>query len=217
MIPSEPLMPLLMLVTNRHVVSSRHKLLRNIEAAVRGGVDIVQVRENDLPESEIRELCKDIKTIANGNSLVIINDRTDIAVSSSLDGVHLTEKSVSPEVAKRILGSQAFVSGSCHSLGKALELFSKGINSLVVGTMFETESHPGKIPEGPELVAEIRSHVNCPIIGIGGITISNIPKVLNAGATGIAVIREILCSADPESVARELKMKLNEAVTRIND
>ncbi len=217
MILSKTSEPLLMLVTDRHVVDSRVDLLQKIDAAVRGGVNLVQIRENDLPDKDLEDLCKDVKNLVDGDALAIINGRIDLALSGYLDGVHLPEKHALSDKEKMLFQSELFCSGSCHDLNRALELYAIGVDALIVGTMFETASHPGKSPEGPALIQEIKNRVDCSILGIGGITEKNVSKVLDAGGNGVAVIRGILGSSDPEHSARQIKNKLYEAMGKSND
>lgn len=204
---------LLVLVTDRKLVSNISEFFRTIEYAVAGGVDIIQVRENDLSSIEIYQLCVDLKSLIKDKALIMINDRIDIGLAAGIDGVHLTEGSLNLSDAKRIMGDEFVYSGSCHSLPRAIELNRQNIDLLIVGTMFDTQSHPGKAPEGPDLLKKITEHVDCSVVGIGGITLDNTDLIVDAGATGVAVIRQIMLSEDPEDAARKLKAKLDEALT----
>jgi hypothetical protein len=79
---------------------------------------------------------------------------------------------------------------------------------LVVGTMYQTRSHPGEEPAGPGLLRQISGAVSLPLIGIGGITSENLGEIVRSGAQGVAVISSVLASPDPEAAARQLKKAL---------
>ena len=147
----------------------------------------------------------------------MINDKVDIGASAELDGAHLTEHSMSLENAREIMGAGAVFSGSSHDVERAVQLCSAGIDFIIAGTMFETETHPGKIPEGLKLLEEIKDKIDCPIVGIGGSTLNNLDDVINSGAIGVAVIREILTAKETDSVTKDLRSKLDEVLNSIND
>ena len=209
--------PLLVLVTNRNVVADKNELIARIDVAAQHGVNIVQIRENDLPPEELYELCREVKTVVDGRALVMINDKVDIGASAELDGAHLTEHSMSLENAREIMGAGAVFSSSSHDVERAVQLCSAGIDFIIAGTMFETETHPGKIPEGLKLLEDIKDKIDCPIVGIGGITLNNLDDVINSGAIGVAVIREILTAKETDSVTKDLRSKLDEVLNSIND
>jgi thiamine-phosphate diphosphorylase len=100
------------------------------------------------------------------------------------------------------------IGASVHSLDDAVSAEKAGADYLIVGTMFATRTHPGKEPEGLELMRLIRGDTTRPLIGIGGITTENAPSVMAAGADGVAVISEILGAADPALAARRLRRAL---------
>jgi len=100
------------------------------------------------------------------------------------------------------------IGASVHALDEAIQAERDGADYLVVGTMFNTRTHPGKVPEGPMLMQKIREAVRLPLIGIGGITAENAPSVMSAGADGVAVISEILSASDPTQAARRLWLAL---------
>lgn len=199
--------PLLCLVTDR-TLGDETTMVGRITAAVAGGVDMVQLREKDLPGGLLLELAQEIRRAAGDRPLLMINERADVALAVGAAGVQLGEEGLPVSTARAILGPQRLVGRSVHSVEGAVEAAGQGTDLLVVGTMFSTRSHPGAAPIGPVLIRQISRRCNVPMIGIGGITTGNLGEVLKAGACGIAVISSILGAEDPEEAARELKQAM---------
>ena len=207
--------PCLCLVTDRKVGDER-TLVERVGEAVAGGVDMVQLREKDLPGGQLLRLALAIKQAVAGRALVIINERIDVAVASLADGIQLGERALPLAAARQIVGPQAFIGRSVHSREGALKAQAEGAHFLVVGTMYATRSHPEAAPSGPALLRQIAQlpelhSAPLPLIGIGGITADNLSDVMQAGATGVAVIASILASPDPGQQACKLKLAMLDA------
>ena len=169
---------------------------------------MVQLREKDLPGGELLELATSIKRTIDGRALLIINERADVALAAGADGVQLGEEALPLAVARRVMGPQCLLGRSVHSEEGAAQ--AQGAHFLIVGAMFATRSHPGTVPAGSRLLRDIarlleRRAASVPLIGIGGITETNLGEVMRAGATGVAVITSILASPDPRQEAMKLK------------
>ena len=173
--------------------------------AILGGVDLVQLREKDLPGGELLELAKSLMKATAGQAQLIVNERADVALAAGAHGVQLGELGFPVSAARQTLGSGALIGRSVHSEQAALQAESDGADFLVVGTMFATRSHPGEEPAGPDLIRRISTNCRLPLVGIGGITPINAYEVIEAGASGVAVITNILAAPDPESAAARLK------------
>ncbi len=193
-----------MLVTDRK--RSRLPLAEAVARAVAGGVDLVQVREKDLPAAELFELVVSIRRVA-GRAVLLVNDRVDIALAAGADGVHLPENGLPPGVARRLLGPEPVLGRSAHDLAilETGELEAGRLDYLLVGTVFPSPSHPGLPAAGTGIIADFAARSPVPVLGIGGITAANCGDVIAAGAAGVAVISAILDSEDPEGAARGLK------------
>ena len=207
--------PCLCLVTDRKVGDER-TLVERIGEAVAGGVDMVQLREKDLPGGQLLRLALAIKQTVAGRALLIINERIDVAVASLADGIQLGELALPLAAARLLVGSQVLIGRSVHSREGALKAQAEGAHFLVVGTMYATGSHPEAAPSGPGLLRQIAQlpelqSAPLPLIGIGGITADNLGEVMQAGATGVAVIASILASPDPGQQARRLKLAMLDA------
>ena len=183
-------------------------MVDRIAAAVAGGVDMVQLRERDLPGGLLLELANQISDATDGRSLLMINERADVALAAGASGVQLGEEGLPVPATKQVLGPDSMVGRSVHSVEGAVEAAHQGADLLVVGTMYASRSHPGAAAIGPGLVREIAKRCNVPMIGIGGINTGNLGEVLQAGACGVAVISSILAAEDPEQAARDLKQAM---------
>lgn len=199
--------PCLCLVTDRRIGDER-TLISRISQAVAGGVDLVQLREKDLPGGKLLELAEELKKSVGDSALLVVNERVDVAAAAVADGAQLGEAALPVAVARDILGREALIGRSVHSLEGAARAAREGADFLVVGTIYATTSHPGEEPAGPGLIKRIAAVCSVPLIGIGGINPSNIGEVMQAGASGAAVITSILASPDPQKAAQELKQAM---------
>ena len=200
----------LCLVTDRRVAyggeaNAEATLVARIAAAVAGGVDLIQLREKDLPAGHLLKLAGAIREAIGHSALLLINERVDVAAALTADGVQLGEDAMPVAAARRILGPEALIGRSVHSVAGAQQAIEAGADFLVVGTMYATRSHPGEEPAGPDLIRRIAPLSISPLIGIGGINSDNSKEVIEAGASGVAVITGILAAPDPGAAARQLK------------
>ena len=191
------------LVTDRSLCTET-SLEDAVARAVEGGVEVVHLREKDLPPKELYHLAARLRKVTLGRALLIINDRIDIALAISADGVHLPGDSVPTYVAKKLGADRLIVGRSVHSVKEALEAEAEEADYVILGTIYKTASHPDLKPAGLGLVREVREAVGLPVYAIGGIDASNAAEVVAAGADGIAVIRAILGAKDPRAAAQGL-------------
>lgn len=196
--------PCLCLVTDRKLCSA-DSLEDRVAAAVSGGVDMVQLREKDLPGGELLKLALRLRFITNDKAILIINDRLDVALAAMADGIHLPEDSLAVHDARQVVPSQFLVGKSVHDSIGASTAASEGADYLVLGTIFPTSSKPGTEIGGPDHVSNVSCLVDAPVLAIGGIDSYNVVSVMGAGAKGIAVISAILGAPDPEKATRKLK------------
>jgi thiamine-phosphate pyrophosphorylase len=202
--------PCLCLVTDRRF-GDEAALADRISDAVPGGVDLIQLRAKDLPGGRLLELAQRIKEAIGDSALLLINERIDVAEAVAADGVQLGEDALTVSQARRILGPDRLIGRSVHSLSGALQAQDQGADFLLVGTIFASRSHPGEEPVGPELLRRIKGQCSVPLIGIGGIDASNAGRVMEAGASGVAVISSILASPNPREAARLIKQAIRAA------
>lgn len=182
-------------------------------AAVSGGVDVVQLRDKEMPGGALLELAKQLREVSAGRALLLINERADVALAAQADGVQLGEAALPTSAVRVIMGDASVIGRSIHSVRGACEAAKSGADFLLVGTMFASNSHPGEEPSGPGLLSRIASAgVTVPMLGIGGISEHNAGAVISAGAGGVAVITSILGQDDPRVAAERLKNSMVDAV-----
>lgn len=199
--------PCLCLVTDRRLCGA-DSLEEKVAAAVSGGVDMVQLREKNLPGGELLKLALKLRSITKGKALLVINDRLDVALAAGGDGLHLPEDSLSIHDARRVVPSQFLLGKSVHDLAAASAAAGEGADYLVLGTTFATSSKPGADTGGTDRVSKVTLLVDAPVLAIGGVDSHNVTSVMDAGAQGIAVVSAILGAQDPERATRELKQSM---------
>lgn len=197
--------PCLALVTNRTLLADADALTAAVESAVRGGVDLVIMREKDLPEVEQIVLATRLRIATEGQALLLISDSVSVALASGADGVQLGEASgaVGP-VRAAADGTSLLVGRSVHDLPGTDQAIAAGADLLLLGNVFETGTHPGRKGAGLKLVERVSRRASVPVLGIGGVTAANAPTVMSMGAAGVAVITAILATPNPEHASREL-------------
>ena len=179
-----------------------------VEAAIAGGVDIVQVREKHATARERLAIARDLRepTAKAGVSLVI-NDRVDIALAADADGVHLGDSDLPVADARDLLGEEALIGRSVSTVEAAREAERAGADYLGVGAVYTTDSKDVDEDEqaiGLDVVRDITDAVDIPLVGIGGITPENAGDVAAAGADGVAVITAITQADDPQEATQNL-------------
>ena len=197
------------MVTDREVCGDVEALVERVAAAVRGGANMVQLRDKEASGRELLEMGLQLRNTIEGRALLFVNERVDVALACGADGVQLGEEALPVSAARRVAGEKLLIGRSVHSVEGAVEAEREGADLLVVGTIFATASHPGARPAGVSLLREVASRVRIPFIGIGGIDASNAAQVVGAGAVGVAVIRSVLAASDPEEAARNLRQALS--------
>jgi thiamine-phosphate pyrophosphorylase len=197
-----------MLVTDRTLAGGGDGLVAAVRDAVAGGVNVVQVREKDLPAVEQAALARRIVDAVHGRALVVVNASPAAALAAGADGVHCPEYGLPVGTVRRAAGERLLVGRSVHSLESALAPDMNGADYLVLGTVFSSASHPGGPTGGIGLVRQVTRRAPCPVIAIGGITRHNAGSVVRAGAAGVAVISAILAASDPLASAKDLRTAL---------
>ncbi len=199
----------LYLVTDRTRTGGR-PLLDVVDAALRGGVDAVQLREKDLPGGALFDLARKLRSrCTRHGARLIVNDRIDVALAADADGVHLPVDSFSPTDARALLGPHKLIGVSTHSIEQAQRASAGGADFIVFGPVFDTASkRPFGPPLGLEALAQAAGAVTVPVFAIGGVTAARAAAVRTRGAHGIAVIGAVLEAADPTAAAGALRRAL---------
>ena len=206
----DPGLPWLCLVTDRNRCNGR-SLLDVVDRAVSGGVNLVQLRERDLPASQLYHLGVELRKITQGRAILLVNDRVDVAIACGADGVQLGEKGLPSEIAKELSKGKLLLSRSVHSLDSAEKALDGGVDLLVLGTIFPSGSHPNGETGGLDRIINVTAIADVPVLAIGGITAGNVGSVIEAGASGAAVITAITQSPNPKDSALALASQMQEA------
>lgn len=142
-------------------------------------------------------------------TLLLVNDRVDVALALGLPGVHLGQRSLPPAVARRLLGQGAVVGVSVHGVEEARDVPEEIADFLLAGTIFATSSHPDREVAGVGLLGEVAAVSGLPLVAVGGITPPRVREVVVAGAYGVAVRGGVWEEPDPAAAVgvygRELK------------
>jgi thiamine-phosphate pyrophosphorylase len=189
------------------VTDPRPDLVERVEAAVRGGVDIVQLRDKHSPRGDLIPLAEQLKeACGRTGALFTVNDDVELARLVGADGVHLGEDDAPTPDARGVLGPGAVVGRSAGGVAVALEAVRGGADYLGVGTVFASPTKPDGEVAGLALIRAI-AHEDLPVpwFAIGGVTFETAPSVAAAGAPGFAVVRAVLDAEDPGAAARELR------------
>ncbi|HEX3785916.1 MAG TPA: thiamine phosphate synthase [Pseudonocardiaceae bacterium] len=190
----------------------RGDLAEFVDAALAGGVDIVQLRDKQagLPALEAQEELAALEIIAAAcrrhGALFAVNDRADIALTAGADVLHLGQDDLTPAMARRIVGDDMIIGLSSHSAAQATAgAVEPGVDYFCTGPCWPTPTKPGRPAPGLDLVrATAEADHQRPWFAIGGIDADRLPSVLAAGARRIVVVRAITEADDPRQAAADL-------------
>ena len=202
----------LYLVTDRALSLGRSNL-EVIEAAVSGGVTVVQLREKEASTKEFYQEGLRIKDYLKAAHIpLIINDRIDIALALDADGVHLGQEDMPVDVARKIVGPHKIIGASAFTTEEAVAAESMGADYLGLSPIFVTETKPELGEEiGIEKISSLKRAVKIPVVGIGSMNQSNAYEVVRAGLDGVAVVSAICSREDPRAAAEAIKEEVMRA------
>ena len=204
----------------------RRRLLDKISEAARAGVDHIQLREKDLPTRELEVLARAavevLRQLRSENrelrTALLINSRTDVALASGADGVHLRSDDITPQAVvtiwqqcgagapARVSPREPLIGVSCHSPGEVRKAEANGAAFAVFAPVFEKKAAPNTQPAGLTQLREA-CKVKTPVLALGGVTLENTKSCLEAGAAGIAAIR-LFQENDIAQIVRRLHQDL---------
>lgn len=195
----------LYLVTDK-VLAKGRPLEEIVEAAVKGGVSMVQIRDKEGSTRDFYDLALRIKKILMPyNVPLIINDRLDVALAVDAEGLHIGQSDLPYEQARRILGSEKIIGLSVENVDQAKEANNLDVDYIGLSPVFSTQTKSDiAMPLELEGVREIASFSKHPMVAIGGINQQNAKAVSKAGADGIAVVSAVISSNNPQVAASEL-------------
>ena len=172
------------------------------QAFLDGGALLIQLRAKHLPSAPFLTLCDTLVRAAEPyRASFIVNDRADLALMSGAAGVHVGQDDLAPAAARQLLGAAAIVGYSTHTVDQIESASVEPVTYIAIGPVFGTHTKAtGYEPVGLGLVAEAaRCSRGLPVVAIGGITLETAPAVIAAGASGVAVIGDLLVGGDPKA------------------
>lgn len=180
-----------------------------VRKSIKAGINMLQLRDKNALKIDLLKSATSIQLMTKHKPLFLINDHLDIANTCEADGVQLGEKSASVKLARDITKNM-LIGRSVHDIEGAIQAEKDGADFLIVGTIFPSSSHPNETPKGLNLLKELAKIIKIPFLAIGGISKDNIGSVIEAGASGAAVISAISSANNPTQATIDLlnKMKL---------
>jgi thiamine-phosphate pyrophosphorylase len=181
-----------------------------VRAALRGGVDMVQLRVKDAPDDQVLSAAARFRSLCDEHgALFWLNDRPDLALEAGADGVHVGQHDLPVADVREQVGSRLLIGLSTHSPAQFDAALRSDADQLSVGPVWETPTKPGRPAAGLEYVRHAASVAGeRPWFAIGGIDLGNVGEVVAAGARRVVVLRAIRDASDPEAAAAALRAAL---------
>ena len=203
---------LLYAVTDRAWIG-KQSLYEQVEAALKGGVTCVQLREKELNEEEFLAEALEISTLCKQYGVpFFINDNVEIAIKCKADGIHVGQEDMAAARVRQKVGNAMMIGVSVHSVEEALEAVKNGADCLGVGAMFSTSTKTDVDILPKDVLRDICAAVDIPVVAIGGINKTNISQLAGTGVDGVALVSAIFAAEDIESECGLLRRLSEEMV-----
>jgi thiamine-phosphate pyrophosphorylase len=187
-------------------------MIEVMEEAIKGGCDIIQLRDKKSPRREVLAKAKALRELTLRYGITfIVNDYIDIALAVDADGIHLGQDDLPLADARKIVGGK-IIGISTHTIEEARQAERDGADYIGVGPVFPTKSKEDVVaPVTTSYVRQVAAEIAIPFVAIGGIKLHNVDQVLEAGARRICAISEIVGSPDIQGTCRSFLDKINSA------
>ena len=196
---------LLYAVTDR-AWTGKQTLYEQVEAALKGGVTCVQLREKELDETAFLQEAKELCALCRRYGVpFIVNDNVDIAIACGADGIHVGQEDLAAGEVRRRVGENMILGVSVHTVEEACQAVRDGADYLGLGAVFPTNTKTDVEQMSNETLRAICDAVDVPIVAIGGINRSNILRLAGSGVDGVALVSAIFSAEDIEGTCRELR------------
>ncbi len=183
----------------------KDEFLRRVDAALKGGVTLVQLREKERSTREYLELANEVhKLTLKYNVPLIIDDRLDVAMAADTEGVHLGQSDLPVNIARRLFGPDKIIGATAKTVEQALEAYEQGADYLGVGAIYPTTTKVKTILTSTEMLDKICHAVPIPANAIGGLNKDNIDVLKGIPIAGVCVVSAIMKADDPQKAAEEL-------------
>lgn len=184
---------------------TEEEFLRRTEAALQGGVTILQLREKDVSTRDYLNLAEKVHELTRRYGVpLIIDDRLDIAMAVDAEGVHLGQSDLPVSLARRLLGPDKIIGATAKTVPQAEEAYAQGADYLGVGAIFPTTSKVKTILTSTDTLRDICQAVPIPVNAIGGLNRENIDVLRGIPISGICVVSAIMKAPDPRQAALDL-------------
>lgn len=205
---------LLYAVTDRHW-TGRETLRQQVEAALRGGVTFVQLREKNMEHDAFRKEALEIRDLCRAYRVpFVLDDDVSLAMEVDADGIHVGQSDMEAGDVRALIGPDRILGVSACTVEEAVRAEQRGADYLGVGAVFPTGSKDDARPVTRETLRKICEAVTIPVIAIGGITEQNVMELAGSGICGVAVISAIFGQPEIESATKRLKSAVSEMVSR---
>ena len=192
------------------VTSPTEDLLVIVEAALKGGLQIVQYREKEAEDCDRITIARQLKELCQRHgALFLVNDRVDLALAVDADGVHLGQKDLPIAVARDLLGDHRIIGRSTTNPDEMASALAEGADYIGVGPVYATPTKPGKLAAGLNYVSCAAANSPVPFFAIGGIDEQNLREVMAAGANRVAVVRAIMHAESPKLTTQQFLAQLH--------
>ena len=187
---------------------TEEEFLRRIEAALQGGVTLLQLREKEKTTREYLMLAEKVHELTRKyNVPLIIDDRLDIAMAVDAEGVHLGQSDMPIHIARKLFGPDKIIGATAKTVPQALEAWRNGADNLGVGAIYPTTTKVKTILTSTDTLKEICNAVPIPVNAIGGLNKGNMDVLTGIPIAGICVVSAIMKAEDPKQAAVELRSK----------
>lgn len=185
-----------------------------LASCIRGGVDLVQLRDKELDARGVLARGRLALRVCRGLGVpFILNDRPDLALELGADGVHVGQDDAPPALCRKVLGPNAIIGYSTHAPTELDAAVDEPADYLSAGPVVPTPTKPGRPGTGLDYVAYAAEHATKPWFVTGGATPETVAEMARAGARRFVVVRWLTQSSDPERAARALRQAIDQALT----
>lgn len=182
-------------------------LTQQVEAALKGGVTCLQLREKEMGENAFLEEAEQIKALCKSYQVsFIVNDYVDLAIKCGADGIHVGQQDMSAKKVREKIGEQMILGVSVRTVEQAIWAEKNGADYLGVGAVFSTSTKLDAKPVAHQVLKEICEVVHIPVVAIGGITKENMMQLKGTGVQGVALVSAIFASKEIIKTCQELKV-----------
>ena len=183
----------------------KEEFLKRVEAALQGGVTLVQLREKERSTREYLELAQEVHVLTQKYGVpLIIDDRLDVAMAADVEGVHLGQSDLPVDKARKILGNDRIIGATAKTVEQATEAYRQGADYLGVGAIYPTTTKVKTVLTSTDMLRRICEAVPIPVNAIGGLNKDRLDVLTGIPIAGVCVVSAIMKAEDPKTAAEEL-------------